>query len=373
MHDLQGELSINVQAIGNNWVRLSSRLRQHRPAAECGAVVKAGAYGLGLGPVSKALDEAGCRTFFVANLVEALALREVLPLATIVVFVGVQAGELEVFAEANLTPVLTDPAQVARWAAFCESRGQVLPSMLKMDTGMTRMGITAAELDELLDFPERLRRAGIVAFLSHMACADEPDHPLNARQLTTFVSALKRVRAVLPQVRGSLANSSSLFLPPEFHFDLARPGAALYGVNPAPGQVNPVEPVVRLRLPILRKRPALAGDFIGYGATYQVGEQGAYLAVAMGGYADGLFRSLANKAQAICGGMRVPMVGRVSMDSCIFDISAVAAAGIEPDFIELLGPELGVDDLASAAGTIAYEVLTNLGLRYRREYVRGWG
>jgi alanine racemase len=361
-------LTINLGAVRRNWQRLQDQLR---PGALCAAVTKANAYGLGAAEVAPALYAQGCRQFFVATLTEGIELRQLLPVdAVILVLNGLRPGAEADCVRHRLLPVLFTLPQMERWLAAQRAAGVYLPCALKYNSGMTRLGLDAAELELLCRQESLLLALQPVLLISHLACADEPGHPMNQQQLASFRQALWRMRQVVPGIRASLANSAGIFLGDEWHFDLARPGAALYGINPCAGRTV-VEPVVALQLPVVQVREVQGGERVGYGSTYTVPGPGR-LAVVLGGYADGLQRTLGNCGYGIFAGIEVPLVGRVSMDSIVFDISAVPAVQIPPEgdaFIELLGPHLTVDELARRAGTIGYEVLTSLGDRYIRHYI----
>jgi alanine racemase len=353
-------LEIDVAGIAAN-LRF---LRERAAPAQCAAVVKADGYGLGALAVAGALAAAGCRRFFVATLDEGLALRQALPpICEIAVLNGPVPGSADEFAAACLVPVLNHPGQIEEWRNLAGARGP-LPAMLHVDTGMARLGLSAREFAGLAD---DLGSCGTIrwrALLSHLACADEPGHPLNPGQRARFVSARRRVEGV----PASLAASSGIFLGRDYHFDLVRPGAALYGVNPQPGRRNPMRQTVRLKARILQIREVDAGQPVGYGATQTMAAAGRLATVAVG-YADGFLRSLSQRGSGRIGGVRVPLLGRVSMDLAVFDVSAVDPSIARPGgFIELLGDDYGVDAAAADAGTIGYEILTALGRRYYRVY-----
>jgi alanine racemase len=353
-------LEIDVAGIVANWRFLAKRVAP----ADCAAVVKADGYGLGAAAVAGALAAAGCRRFFVATLDEALTLRQSLPAPSeISVLNGLVPGSAAEFAQCGVTPVLNDPGQIAEWQQLAAARGG-LPAMLHLDTGLARLGLTKREFD---CFAERLDRAGMIrwhALMSHLACADEPGHPLNRDQRARFLSACCR----LAGVPASLAASSGIFLGGDYHFDFVRPGAALYGVNPEPGRPNPMRQIVRLQARILQVRDVDGGQPVGYGATHVMTTAGRLATVAVG-YADGWLRSLSQRGSGSISGVRVPLLGRVSMDLAVFDVSAVDPSVARPGgFIELLGDGYGVDAAAADAGTIGYEILTALGRRYHRVY-----
>jgi alanine racemase len=353
-------LEIDVAGIVANWRYLAGKVAP----AGCAAVVKADGYGLGASVVAGSLAAAGCRRFFVATLDEALALRETLPEQNeIAVLNGPVSGSAEEFAEAALVPVLNDPGQIAEWRQVAARRGP-LPAMLHIDTGMARLGLTAREFAGLAD---DFGRPGVIRWhglLSHLACADEPDHPLNRDQHARFASARPR----LSGVPASLAASSGIFLGDDYHLDFVRPGAALYGVNPQPGRPNPMRQIVRLNARILQIREVDAGQPVGYGARHVTAGAGRLATVAVG-YADGWLRALSHRGSGRIGGARVPLLGRVSMDLAVFDVTAVDPSIVRPGgHIELLGDEYGIDAVAADAGTIGYEILTALGRRYHRVY-----
>ncbi len=355
-------LTVDLTAIVANYRLLCRRLG----AVGCAAVVKADAYGLGVEPVAAALAEAGCRHFFVAQLDEALALRRRLPAAAIGVFNGLFPGEEGIYAENHLLPVLNDLGQVDLWAGFAAHHRRAMPAILHLDTGMSRLGLEPAEVTRLADDPARLDGIELRYVLGHLACADQPRHPMNTRQLAAFGAA----RAKLPPAPASFANSSGIFLGADYHFDLGRPGAALYGVAPQPGIPNPMAQVVNLKGKILQVRDVDRPMTVGYGATHRFTGAGRLATVAVG-YADGYLRSLSDRAHAFLGDVRVPVVGRVSMDLITVDVTAAPPRAARPGrWVELLGSRHGVDALAAEAGTIGYEVLTALGRRYHRAYVR---
>ncbi len=355
-------LEIDLAGIAANWRSLAKRVA---PAC-CAAVVKADAYGLGAARVGAALASAGCRLFFTATLDEAIALRAFLPeICEISVLNGVPPGSCDEFVAHRLVPVINHPGQLAEWTSIAERRGE-LPAMLHLDTGMARLGLTAPEFDQVAAEFSRYRAIRWRAVISHLACADTPGHPMNAVQRQRFLVARQRIRGDIP---ASLSASFGIFLGQAFHCDLVRPGAALYGVNPQPGRCNPMRQVVRLRARILQVREARCGESVGYGATHVMAAPGRLATVAVG-YADGWLRSLAGRGSARIGGERVPLVGRVSMDLAVFDVSIVPPSlARSGGIVELLDAEYGVDAAAADAGTIGYEILTALGRRYHRSYL----
>ncbi len=355
-------LTIDLDAIAANY----EFLRRKAGGAECAAVVKADAYGLGIARVAPALAARGCRIFFVAHLDEGLALRALLPEAEIVVLNGAQPGAEARFADARLTPALNDLDALDAWAALGRARG-ALPAVLHLDTGMSRLGLPPAEIDALAAAPGRLDGIELRAVMSHLACSEEPDNPANAAQLAEFNSA----RARLPAAPASLANSSGILLGPDYRFDMVRAGAALYGINPRPGTANPMRGAIRLEGRILQVRDVDSPRTVGYGATHRVSGPTRVATVAVG-YADGYLRSLGGQSGCYVGEIRVPVLGRVSMDLITLDVSTVpAGAAAKGARVEIIGAHIPVDDLAEAAGTIGYEILTGLGRRYHRHYIGG--
>jgi alanine racemase len=324
-------------------------------------VVKANAYGLGAVPVARALSAAGCRHFFVAHLSEGMALRAALGAGPMIaVLDGFTPGADE---NAGLVPVLNSLGDVLAHAAAGRGAGRARQALLHLDTGMARLGLDAGEQARLAADHSLLAGLDLLYVMSHLACGDEPDHPLNAEQAARFA----RTCAVLPKRPRSFANSSGLFLGANYASDLARPGCALYGINPTPGAPNPMLPVIRLEAPILQIRDIPSGASVGYGASFVAARPSRIATIAVG-YADGYLRSLSGQGVAAYRDMILPMVGRVSMDLITLDVTD--APGIVPgDVLQLIGGAApSPDDLAARAGTIGYEILTSLGDRYRRAY-----
>lgn len=353
----QGALRIDLGAIVANWRDLGAR-----HGAPVAGVVKADAYGLGAAPVARALQAAGCRFFFVAHLTEGLALRAALgPAAEIAVLNGFPPGADE---DAALLPVLNHLGEVAAHAAAARAARQARPALLHLDTGMSRLGLDQREQAVLAQDRSRLDGIALRYVMTHLACADEPAHPLNEAQRARFAEAAARI---VPGVPRSFANSSGIFLGGGFSSDLARPGCALYGINPTPGQPNPMRQVVRLEAELLQLRDVPAGDTVGYGASWAAPGPRRIATVAAG-YADGYFRSLSGRSLGFLHGRAVPLVGRVSMDLTTFDVTDVPEAR-PGDRLLLIGDEGNTpDDIAARCGTIGYEVLTSLGKRHARLY-----
>ena len=362
-----GTLSIDLAAIVANWQTLARQLI----TVECAAVVKANAYGLGLKPVVTALARAGCKTFFVADVAEARTVRASARAATIYVLHGFTLECADRFVELDARPVINSMTELAEWDTFVADRAWQGGAALHVDTGMNRLGVSLAEAVALAPRAQT-QNHGISLLLSHLACADIAEHPLNARQLQLF----RELRTLYSGVPASLANSSGIFLGDTMHFDLARPGAALYGVNPTPGRPNPMKSVVDLTGRIVQIRNVARDQTIGYGATWTA-RRNCRIAVVALGYADGLLRAGSASDEhpggsAIVAGKKCPIVGRISMDLITLDISDIADSAVRRgDFATLIGGELSIDEVAAAAGTIGYEILTRLGPRCHLIYQGG--
>lgn len=328
-------IAVNEAALAANWSLLKGKV-----AGECGAVVKANGYGLGIHNVAPVLARAGCKTFFVAHAKEGAVLRPLVPEAVIIVMHGIKQSEVDLFRQFNLIPALKCGEDLKAWGDA--------PAWVHVDTGMNRLGFGVHEV------PDCKNALGI---MSHFACSDEPQHFMNIEQLKKF----RAVRARFPHLPASLCNSSGIFLGPANHFDIVRPGVALYGVNPTPGQPNPMQRVVTVTATVLQVREIAEGETVGYGASWMA-DRPTRLATIECGYADGLLRSLSGRGFAAVGGVRVPFAGRVSMDMIVLDVTAAPPVAVG-DEVELIGPTISADDVAEAAGTIGYEVLTGLKAR----------
>jgi alanine racemase len=362
-----GTLTVDLDAIADNWQTLTRRLL----AVECGAVVKANAYGLGLEPVTARLAEAGCKTFFVADVAEARRARSRAHEAAIYVLNGFSPEAAPAFAELNVQPVINSTMELAEWDAFVATQGWRGGAAIHIDTGMNRLGMSAEEAAALA---LRLQQEnhGITLLMSHLACAEVPDHPLNASQIRLF----RELRMLYHGVPASLANSAGIFIGDTAHFDLARPGAALYGINPTPGRDNPMRNVLTLSGRILQVRKVPQGESVGYGATWNA-KRASRVAIAALGYADGLLRAgsgLERKAggSAIVARKRCPIVGYISMDLACIDVTDLPDNAVRRgDSATFIGENLLIDEVAASAGTIAYEVLVRLGSRCHLAYRGG--
>jgi alanine racemase len=365
--EASGILTIDLDAVVANW----RELKERAAPAQCAAVVKADGYGCGLEPVTAALAGAGCETFFVAQLAEGRRVRAAAPRATIYVLNGILPGTASAYVGHNLHPVIGSLAELAEWNAFVAATRWHGGAALHVDTGMNRLGLSFEEAMWLSQQPQA-ERGEAVLLMSHLACADIPDHPLNAKQIAAF----RELRTMFPGVPGSLANSPGIFLGPDAHHDIVRPGVALYGANPTPLHLNPMRPVVELLGRIVQVRNVTQGETVGYCATWTA-RRDARLAIVAIGYGDGFMRAASARddrpgAEALVAGRRCPLAGMISMDLLAIDVTDVP--GDRPhrgEFATLIGPDISVDDLASHAGTIAYEILTSLGHRYARVYKGG--
>ncbi len=351
-------LEIDLDALAENYRALAARAQ----GAECAAVVKADAYGLGIAPAAKRLLAEGCETFFVAHLAEGEALRKVAPDARIFILNGLPRGAARFYLESDLVPVLGSLPEISEWADFCRRDGSPRAAALHIDTGMNRLGLDRRDLPRLHAL---LPAFTPVLAMSHFVSAEDSSAPRNRRQIESFEEACGQ----LPPMPASLCNSSGLFLEEAPYLDLVRPGYALYGGNPTPGSDNPMRRVVGLAAAILQVREIAGGETAGYNAIWTAPSR-RKLATINIGYADGFLRSGSGGdlgVEVYAGGRYCPVVGRISMDLSIIDISEADPLQ-RGDRVEILGPKIGIDDLAAQAGTIGYEILTDLGRRYFRAY-----
>lgn len=363
-------LTIDLDAIAANYRLLRERLGE---GTACGAVVKADAYGLGADRVAPALAAAGCRDFFVATADEAIVLRQLFRrqniTAAVYVFLGPDPGGTKELIAYELTPALNDRRQIEDWAKAARAADRALDAIIHVDTGMSRLGLQPKEATWLGANAKALEDVNVRAVMSHLACADDPDDPTNMEQLARFIET----RALLPAAPASLANSAGILLGPEYHFQIVRPGIALYGGNPLIHDNNIFSQVISIKSFIAQVRDVDTGQAVGYGATHRAAGPTRIATVPVG-YADGYLRSLSNHAAASLGGVRVPVVGRVSMDLITLDVTAAPPDLCHPGCtVELIGDTITLDDLAAAGGTISYEILTRLGPRLRRTYAGGQG
>ncbi|WP_037488587.1 alanine racemase [Sphingobium indicum] len=360
-HGTAGRLRIDLGALVANYRLIA---QQVAPASVAG-VVKADAYGLGAVPVSTSLYAAGCRHFFVAHLCEAATLQPHLPSdATLYVLNGLYPGTEADCAAIGAVPILNSLEQIDGWAALARTLHRALPGVIQVDSGMARLGLTADDLATLRVSPERLAGIDLLLVMTHLACADDPDDGFNVQQRTTF----NAIAHQFPGVPRSIDNSGGAMTAGVGHGDIVRAGIALYGGAPH-GQPNPMQPVVALDATIVQLRTVDAGAGVGYGLTHRFDRPSRVATVSVG-YADGWPRHLSNRGSAYIAGVRVPIVGRVSMDSMALDVTDVPDAVLRAGApVELIGPHQTIDDVAAQAGTISYEILTRLGHRYARTYL----
>lgn len=361
-------LTVDLGAMADNWRDMARRSGRARTAA----VVKADAYGLGIEDAGQTFYRAGARDFFVATVSEGVTLRPYVPQARIFVLSGVWPGQEADVIGSDLVPVIASEEQLSHWTAVCAQGGEH-PCALQVDTGFNRLGLTVDDALYLADDPCRPASFDPVLVLSHLACGDTPSASMNRAQLESF----QKVAAAYEGVESSLSASAGIFLGPEYHFDLTRPGIALYGGEAVNDVPNPMRPVATAEARIVMIREAGEGQTVSYGGTYLL-KRASRLAIAAVGYADGYQRSLSGSgiplremgrsgAYGFVNGYKVPVAGRVTMDLTIFDVTDVPTNAVRAgDYIELFGRNVPLDEVARAAGTIGYELLTSLGLRYER-------
>jgi alanine racemase len=362
-----GILTVDLDAIIANW----RKLEKTAVPAECAAVVKANAYGCGAEQVSRALASAGCKTFFVAGTDEAAVVRAAVPAATIYVLGGFFQNTGDAYARLDCRPVIGDLNELAEWDVFCRRTGWSGGAAIHIDTGMSRLGLTVNEAQGIIP---RINAGdhGITLVMSHLVSSEQLNSPMNAKQLTAF----REIASLFTGVPASLANSSGIFLSPQFQFDLVRPGAALYGVNPTPEADTPMQPVVDLKARIVQLRTIERGETVGYGGTWTA-RRPTRLAIIAAGYADGYFRAASSNdgtrgAEVVVAGKRCPIAGRISMDLTAVDVTDLDKNAVRRGHMAtLIGEGITVDELAHHFGTIGYEVLTSLGRRFARIYKGG--
>src|SRR5271155_4843827 len=362
-----GVLTVDLDAIVANW----HKLEKTAVPAECASVIKADAYGCGVDPVARALAAAGCKTFFVATLDEARTVRAALPSAAIYVLDGFFQNCGDACAKIDAKPVIGDLNELAEWDVFCRRSGWAGGAAIHIDTGMNRLGLTLTAAQGIVP---RINAGdhGITLVMSHLACAESLNHPLNGKQLAAF----REIASLYSGVPAALSNSSGIFLGAQFQFDMVRPGAALYGVNPTPEADNPMQPVVDLKARIVQIRNVERGEGVGYGGTWTA-RRPTRLAVVSAGYADGYFRAASSNdgtrgAEVVVAGKRCPVAGRISMDLMAVDVTDLPNNAVRRGhMVTLIGEGITVDELAHHFGSIGYEVLTSIGPRYARVYKGG--
>jgi alanine racemase len=352
---VQADLTIHSRALAANWQTCANTASDSQTAA----VIKADGYGLGVGPVFDALWNTGCRTFFVAHLSEALALRNHMAgsvptgAARVIVLNGYSEGQASAFIANDLIPVLNSTHQISLWKAQAPEQ----PAALQLDTAMGRLGLEPDRLDEAAELCDGVN---LILIMSHLACGSDPAHPLNEMQRARFIEGA----AKLPPAPLSLAASAGIFLGSDYHFDLVRPGIALYGGAPFDEAIVPLEPSVTLKAAVLQVRTLGPGDTVGYGATWEADRRKVIATIGLG-YADGFLRSGSSRGFGVINGAICPIIGRVSMDLIGLDVTGAGSVA-EGDKVEFLGRAAPIDAQAQACGTIAYELLTGLGKRFNR-------
>lgn len=359
-----GILTIDLGAIVANWRKLEKMV----VPAECAAVVKADAYGCGMAAVVPALVAAGCKTFFVATADEARTARLHAPAAVIYVLDGYFGGSGDAFAACDARPVIGGLNEFAEWEAYRQISGWRGGAAIHIDTGMNRLGFSGDDAQMVL--PRMMvHDPGMTLVMSHLTSAETSDSLMSARQLADF----RAIAAHFSSIPASLANSSGIFLGSSYAFDLVRPGAALYGINPTPNTANPMRSVVELKARILQVRQVARGDAVGYGSTWTA-RRASRLAIIAAGYADGYFRAASapngsRGGEVVMAGSRCPVVGRISMDLMAVDVTDCPDGAVRRgQMATLIGDGLTIDEVAHHFGTIGYEVLTSLGRRYARVY-----
>lgn len=368
-----GRLTIDLDALVANY----AKLKQLSGSAKCAAVVKADAYGLGTEPVVRALWAFGCDTFFVALPHEGVAIKREYPKAVVYVLNGINERSVASVAESGLVPVLASFEQIELWANYWKRHGSRRPCAIQIDTGMNRLGLSVEEALRFRTQNMQDHKVTPILMLSHLACADEPTHPLNALQLDRF----QKVAETFDDVDSSFSNTAGIFNGPDYLFDMTRPGIGIYGGQCLIGEPNPMRPVITLEAYIQQIRFARAGETVSYGATQRL-ERDSKIATVSVGYADGYPRSSSGSGVALraaeptgafgyIAGKKVPLLGRVTMDLCMFDVTDVSDQELSSGSIELIGKNILLDDAARAAGTVSYELLTSLGNRYERRYISG--
>ncbi|MES0879279.1 alanine racemase [Roseibium sp. SCP14] len=361
-----GRLTIDLDAIADNWAFLNNKLGT---GTECAAALKADAYGTGQEKAGQALFDAGCKTFFVAVPTEALELRKTLPQAAIYALDGLFPGTADHFINNEIRPVLGSLEELLEWAEICKSAGKSHDAAVHVDTGIHRLGLSPAEFAAAMNNPDLLGPFRPSLIMSHLACGSTPDHPMNRQQLDLFT----KLTAPHSEIPRSLANSAGVLMGSEYHFDLVRPGIALYGGQAIETASNPMKPVAKVEARIMIVRDVPEGDTIGYGAR-QTARKPLKNAVVAAGYADGLLRRASATDERLGGfgiieGHKVPILGRISMDMITLDVTDVPEELLQRGaFVEMLGPNVAAADIAAYAETIDYEYLTSLGRRFERVY-----
>ncbi|WP_273757014.1 alanine racemase [Bartonella sp. MM73XJBT] len=352
---------IDVNAIVENYKILAKRVAP----TQCSAVVKANAYGLGADKIAPALYQAGCRTFFVAKIEEALQLKTILPENVMIALLnGLPHTAEEFIAQSGIVPVLNSWHAIEDWQKLCQKKHKRFPAIIQIDTQMNRLGLDKQELQQLIKQPIVFQQAEIKYILSHLSNGENASRSSNNTQLAAF----KAILAKLPACKVSFANSGGIFLGPDFYFDLVRPGIALYGFNPHSKQQTTLKPVIKLEAQVLQSRFTDIGMPVGYEESFITRRPSTLTTISIG-YADGWPRILSNKGSVYFNGHKLPIVGRVSMDSIIVDATDLEKKPQRGDWVELIGPHQTLEKVSTDANTIPNEILTSLGTRYKRIYI----
>ncbi len=354
--------TINLGALVANYKSLAQRVAP----AECSAVVKANAYGLGADKIAPALYQAGCRTFFVAHIEEALQLKAILPSdATLALLNGLPYAAEEFVAQSNIVPVLNSWSAIESWQNICQKKDKKFPAIIQIDTNMNRLGLDKKELQQLIKQPTLFEKAEIKYIISHLSNGNDETNTSNYAQLTSLKTALTQ----LPPSKVSLANSGGIFLGPDFYFDLVRPGIAIYGVDPHGKHPTPLKPVLKLEAHVIQNRNVGAGEPVGYEASFITRRPSTLVTLSIG-YADGLLRALSNKGTVYFNGHKLPIIGRISMDSTIVDATDLKCKKPQRgDWMELIGTHQTIEQISADANTIPHEILTSLSSRCKRIYI----
>lgn len=352
-------LTIDLAALAHNYQSLKDRVEA---SCQIAGVVKADAYGLGADRIVPILERLGCPRYFTATPQEAINIRPLAPSKPVAVLGGL-LGPAEEYLKHNIQPVLNSLREIEIWHNAATKIGRRLGAIIHYDTGMNRLGLGDDELRTLMLEPHRLNNLDVDLIMTHMACADEKNSRMTAAQYEKF----RVFAAEFPNAKKSVANSSAIWRSANYHQDYARPGMALYGLNPVPERPNPMKAVAALDARVLQIRNVREGDSIGYGAATIMPYHGTLATVAIG-YADGLPRSAAPDLNLFWQGKPCPVRGRISMDLTIVDITGHKPMPMPGDWLEVIGPHQSADDLAAAAGTIGYEILTSFGARMQRVY-----
>jgi alanine racemase len=351
-------LTIDLVALAQNYQYLKDKVEDSCAVA---GVVKADAYGLGMDQVVPILERIGCPYYFVATAQEGINLRQLTP-KPVAVLDGLM-GPAEEYLKHDISPVLNSLREIEIWQNAANKLGRRLPAIIHFDTGMNRLGLDEWEVRRLMKEPYRLNNLDVGLIMTHLACADDKTSPMSAQQYEKF----RMIAAEFPNAKKSVANSSAIFRSSNYHHDYARPGMALYGLNPTPERQNPMRPVIGMEARVLQVRQVRDGDTIGYGAATRMTYDTTLATVAIG-YADGLMRSATGNLNLYWKGNPCPIRGRVSMDLVTVDLTGHKPAPMPGDWLEVIGPHQSVDDLAKTCGTIGYEILTNISRRCQRLY-----